>query len=113
MWTYFININATNTLTSVLTQGLYSAIMTLCMVCIIDYFYNLLPKKKIYFILPSVFTVFITSGIIIVLHYFIHTYDIFNTVFPTVIVAFLFSLYTTKKIKEGRAKCLMKNQEDL
>jgi hypothetical protein len=57
-----------------------------------------LPKKKIYFTVPSIITVAIATLLIVAIHITIHTYNITATVVPTIMVAFLFSLYTTKKL---------------
>ena len=99
IWTYFINIESDNNLTSAIAQGLFSAVITLLMVYLVEFFYNLFPSKQIYFVLPAIFTVSITASIVVAMHVYINTYDIFNTVFPTVIVSFLFALYTTHAVK--------------
>ncbi|MGB5918716.1 hypothetical protein [Arcobacter sp.] len=112
-WAYFINMDSDNALISALIQGLYSALMSLSIICFVDYFYTLLPKKSIYFILPSILTIMITTILIIIIHFVINTYDILNTITPPIIIAFLFSLYTTLKIKKGTTQCLITNQEDL
>jgi len=112
-WTYLVNISGDNVHLSALVQGSYSAVMTLAIVCIVHYFYQLLPKGRLFFLLPSVISVTLTTILIVVIHLSIDTYDIFYTVLPTVVVAFVFSLYTTHNIKQGRAQCLlMKPVED-
>lgn len=98
IWTYFVNLQSDHVLISSLTQGVYSAVVTLFMISLIQYFYNLLPKNGIYFILPSIFTVTITTILIVCIHLLINTYDVFYTVLPTIFVAFLFSLYTTRQL---------------
>lgn len=98
IWTYFVNLQSDHVLISSMTQGVYSAVVTLFMISLIQYFYNLLPKNGIYFILPSIFTVTIATILIVFIHLLINTYDVFYTVLPTIFVAFLFSLYTTKQL---------------
>lgn len=98
IWAYFVNLQSDHVLISSMTQGVYSAVVTLFMISLIQYFYNLLPKNRIYFILPSIFTVTITTILIVCIHLLINTYDVFYTVLPTIFVAFLFSLYTTKQL---------------
>ena len=100
IWTYIINIEGDNTFLSSIVQGIYSAIITLFMVYLIKFFYNILPKKKRYFVLPSVFTVIITTSFITLIHIFINTHNIIYTILPTIFVAFIFSLYTTQKLKK-------------
>lgn len=99
-WAYFMNIESSNNLLSATTQGISSFVITLIMIKIIKYFYNLFPKNKFYFIFPSLITVFITSSFVVGIHVFINTQNILITVLPTVIVAFLFALFTTKKISK-------------
>lgn len=99
LWAYFVNIDSSNRLLSAFGQGIASFIITLIMIRIIEYFYNLLPKNGLYFFLPSLITVFITSSFVVFMHIIIKTSNIFITVLPTVIVALAFSIYTTYKIK--------------
>ncbi len=103
-WAYFMNINSSNSFISAFAQGIASFIITLVMIKIIEYFYDLFPENKFYFILPSVITVFITSSFVIGIHLFINTENIFITVLPTVIVAFIFTLFTTRKISNYTKK---------
>lgn len=103
-WAYFMNIDSSNNFISAFAQGIASFIITLIMIKIIEYFYYLLPKNKFSFILPSIITVFITSSFVVSIHIYINTQNILITVFPTVIVAFLFALFTTKKISDNTIK---------
>lgn len=97
-WAYLMNIDSDNNLISTFSQGAASFIITLIMIKIIKYFYNLFPERKLFFLLPSIITVSITSSFLVGIHVIVHTENIFFTVLPTVIVAFLFALYTTRKI---------------
>jgi hypothetical protein len=97
-WAYIMNIDSNNNLISAFSQGIVSFIITLIIIKIIEYFYNLFPKNKLFFILPSIITISITSSFVVGIHVIVNTQNILFTVFPTVIVAFLFALYTTKKI---------------
>jgi hypothetical protein len=103
-WAYFINIDSSNSIISAIAQGIASFIITLVMIKIIEYFYNLFPKNKFYFVLPSIITVLITSSFVIGIHIFIDTQNILFTVLPTVIIAFLFALFTTRKISNYTKK---------
>jgi hypothetical protein len=100
-WTYYINYNTPNDLISALVQGIYSAIMTLLIIHLVTYFYNLLPKSNLYFLLPALFTLVITSAIIVSIHLLIKTSNIFYTIAPALTISFLFSLFTTKKISNN------------
>jgi ABC-type antimicrobial peptide transport system permease subunit len=97
-WAYFMNINSSNTFISAIAQGLASFIITLIMIKMIEFFYDLFPKNKLYFFVPSFITVFITSSFVVIIHILVQTENIVYTVLPTVIVALLFALFTTKKI---------------
>jgi len=97
-WAYLVNIDSHNVIVSALSQGIASAIITLIIIKLLVYFYRLFPKNGWFFILPSFVTVGITSSFVVLIHFVVDTENIFYTVLPTVIVAFLFALYTTKKI---------------
>lgn len=103
-WAYYINIQSDNNIISALSQGMASFVVTLIMIKIIKYFYRLLPEGKLFFILPSVITVSITSSVIVGVHLIVNTENIFYTVLPTVIVAFLFALFTTQRISMNTTK---------
>ena len=99
-WAFFINIDSKNVIISALSQGVASFIITFIMIKLLVYFYKMFPKGGWYFILPSLVTVGVTSSFVVLIHFMIHTKNIFYTVLPTVIIALLFALYTTKKIIE-------------
>ncbi len=99
VWAYFINIESDNNIISALTQGVSSFLITLIMIKLIEFFYDLFPKNRWFFILPSIVTVGLTSSFVVFIHVLIDTKNIFFTVLPTVIISFLFALYTTKKLK--------------
>ncbi len=99
-WAFFINIDSENVIISALSQGVASFIITLIMIKLLVYFYKMFPKGDWYFILPSLVTVGVTSSFVVFIHFMVHTKNIFYTVLPTVIIALLFALYTTKKIIE-------------
>ena len=103
-WAFFMNMDSTNRWESALSQGIASFIITLIMIKIIAYFYELFPKTKLFFILPAVITVSITSSFVVGIHLWVKTENILSTVLPTVIVAFLFALFTTKKISNQTTK---------
>jgi ABC-type antimicrobial peptide transport system permease subunit len=100
LWAYFINVKSSNVMVSALAQGVASFVITLIMIKLLVYFYRLFPKGGWYFIVPSLATVGMTSSFVLFIHFMVHTKNILYTVLPTVIVAFLFALYTTKKIIE-------------
>lgn len=103
-WTYYINYNNPNDIISALVQGIYSAIMTLLIIHLVTFFYNLLPKSNLYFLLPALFTLIITSVIIICLHLLINTSNILYTITPALIVSFIFSVFTTNSLKKNPTK---------
>lgn len=97
-WAYYVNIESPNNLISAVAQGTASSIITLIMIKLIKFFYNVFPKSRLYFVLPSIITVGITSSFVVYMHILVNTKNIFYTVFPTIVIAFLFALYTTVKI---------------
>lgn len=99
-WAYYINYNTPNDLVSAFVQGIYSAVMTLLIIHLVAYFYNLLPKSNFYFLFPAFCTLIITS-----IHLLIKTSNILYTIAPALIISFLFSLFTTKKISNKGSKC--------
>ena len=101
-WTYYININSDNNLVSAAAQGIFSATTTLLIVYLVEFFYKILPQSNIYFVLPAVLTVILASTLLIFMHIYINTYDILNTVLPSITISFFFSLYTTYIIKKAQ-----------
>ncbi len=99
VWAYFINIESDNNMVSAFAQGASSFFITLMMIKLIEFFYNFFPKNRWFFILPSIVTVGLTSSFVVFIHMWIDTANIFFTVLPTVMVSFLFALYTTRKFK--------------
>ncbi|NOR56032.1 MAG: hypothetical protein GQ531_07465 [Sulfurovum sp.] len=102
VWTYYINIESSNNLNSAMAQGIFSATATLLMVYLVEYFYSVFPHDKIFFLFPAILSVIIASTLLISMHVYIHTYDVLNTVLPSIIISFFFSVYTTHIIIKDR-----------
>ncbi|BAK69891.1 hypothetical protein ACOL29_01895 [Aliarcobacter butzleri] len=101
-WSYFVNIEDENRFISSFFQGIASFIITLFMVKLIIVFSNLFTNSSIYII--SILTVLATSSIVFIGHLIINTQNIFYTIAPTVIVAFMFSLFISKKYQKSITK---------
>lgn len=101
-WSYFVNIEDENRFISSFFQGIASFMITLFMVKLIIVFSNLFTNSSIYII--SILTVLATSSIVFIGHLIINTQNIFYTIAPTVIVAFMFSLFISKKYQKSITK---------
>ncbi|MDN5111573.1 hypothetical protein PJV97_04325 [Aliarcobacter butzleri] len=101
-WSYFVNIEDENRFISSFFQGMASFIITLFMVRLIIVFSNMFTNSSIYII--SILTILATSSIVFIGHLIINTQNIFYTIAPTVIVAFMFSLFIAKKYQKSITK---------
>lgn len=101
-WTYFVNYEDNNRYISSSFQGIASFVITIFMVQLIIIFNKIFENSSIYTI--ATLTVMVTSSIVFIGHLIINTQNIFYTIFPTIIVAFVFSLFIAKRYKESQIK---------
>lgn len=100
-WSGYINTvqhNLTSGIISGLAQGICSFTITLLITFLIEklYFYFKVPFLKC--VLPPILTILLTTSVLVVVHWSIHTPAILKTILPATIVAFLFACFTTYKI---------------
>ena len=102
-WTFFINSDASLGIRIVasLAQGIASFTITLLMVRAITWLYNRLPDNPVRLFLPAIITVSIAGICLTILHVAIGTPRIASTIAPTLTVAFLFCVYTARKLQVG------------
>ncbi|WP_419678103.1 hypothetical protein ACN2EN_01710 [Aliarcobacter lanthieri] len=101
-WTYFVNYEDDNRYISSFFQGLASFLITIFMVQLIIVFNKIFENSSIYTI--ATLTVMVTSSIVYIGHLIINTQNIFYTISPTIIVAFIFSIFIAKRYKESQIK---------
>lgn len=98
-WAYFVNIDDENRFVSSFFQGIISFILTLFMIRFIIIFSKIFINSSIYTI--ATLTVMVTSSIVFIGHLLINTQNIFYTICPTIIVAFVFSIFIVKKYQQS------------
>jgi hypothetical protein len=110
-WAYHVNSQTTGDgaampLTSALTQGTGSFIITLILVRAVTWLYHLLPAQRLRLVLPGLITVTITGSCLATAHALVGTPDIMRTIAPALSVAFGFCVYTAYTLRraEGRKK---------
>ncbi|WP_228131095.1 hypothetical protein ACNSOO_01075 [Aliarcobacter lanthieri] len=101
-WTYFVNYEDDNRYISSFFQGVASFLITIFMVQLIIVFNKIFENSSIYTI--ATLTVMVTSSIVYIGHLIINTQNIFYTISPTIIVAFIFSIFIAKRYKESQIK---------
>lgn len=96
-WAFYVNLQVSlqDGIISGLAQGVLSFVFTWGLIHVITFFFNLFYDPLSRILLPVIFTICLSCSSLILVHYLIGTPNIFKTIFPTTIVAFLFSLYTT------------------
>lgn len=105
-WAYFVNAPETSLtaaatrLTSALTQGTASFLITLFMVRAVSALFNRLPANAFRLLLPAVITVSLTGSGLAIIHALIGTAKILYTIAPALSVAFLFCLLTAYKLSK-------------
>ena len=100
-WAYYINTdNSHQGFISALVQGCASFLITLFMIGSVNWFFKRLSGGFKQMLLPPLFTVAITSCFLIVSHWIAQTPHILETISPALVVAFLFGLYTTYKLRK-------------
>jgi hypothetical protein len=88
-------------LSSGLTQGVGSFLITLIMVRSVAWLYHHLPAHSSRLVLPALITVAVTGSCLATAHALVGTSNIVQTISPALSVAFLFNIYTTVKLRRG------------
>jgi hypothetical protein len=96
-WAYFVN----HDVISAFSQGTASFIITLILIYIVTFIFNLLPENKlIKIIFPAIIAVSITGTFLVIVHLVVDTKEIFYTIFPPISVAFIFCIITALKLSK-------------
>ena len=108
-WAYTVNSDATgeagraSPLSSGLTQGAGSFVITLIMVRAVTWLYHHLPVGSTRLVLPALITVAVTGSCLATAHALVGTPHIVTTITPAITVAFLFNVYTAVKLQRAEA----------
>jgi len=106
-WAYFVNHRAadetgrSSPVTSGLTQGIGSFVITLLMVRSVTWLYHRLPAKPARIVLPATATVAVTGSCLATAHALVGTPNIAQTIAPALSVAFAFNIYTAAKLRNA------------
>ncbi len=111
-WAYYVNAEAVaeggraSPLSSGLTQGTGSFLITLIMVHAVAWLCHHLPDCSMRLVLPALITVAVTGSCLAAAHALVGTRNIIQTIAPALTVAFVFNVYTAVKLRrqEGRRK---------
>jgi hypothetical protein len=110
-WAYCINhreadeTGPSSPVTSGLTQGIGSFVITLLMVRAVTWIYHRLPANPARIVLPAIATVAVTGSCLATAHALIRTSNIAQTIAPALSVAFAFNVYTAAKLRrEGERR---------
>ncbi len=104
-WAYYVNTETAgegdraSPLSSGLTQGTGSFIITLIMIRAVAWLYHHLPAHPIRLVLPALITVAVTGSGLASAHALVGTPGIVQTIAPALSVAFAFNIYTTVKLR--------------
>jgi hypothetical protein len=105
-WAYYVNTEAAgkggraSPLSSGLTQGGGSFIITLIMVRAVAWLYHHLPAHPTRLVLPALITVAVTGSCLATAHGLVGTPNIVQTIAPALSVAFAFNIYTAVKLRK-------------
>lgn len=97
-WAYWVNTETAlegeraSPLSSGLTQGVGSFIITLIMVRAVAWLYNHVPAHLTRMVLPALITVAVTGSCLATAHALVGTADIVQTIAPALTVAFAFNI---------------------
>ena len=109
-WAYYVNSQtagegmAASPLTSGLTQGTGSFIITLILVRAVAWLYHRLPANPARLVLPGLITVAVTGSCLATAHALVGTSDIVQTIAPPLSVAFAFCVYTAFKLQRVESR---------
>lgn len=100
-WSFYINTqhgSLKNGLISGLGQGVFSFVMTLFIVYLIEKQFHYFNHDYAKMLLPLILTVCISASLLVLMHFILGTPSILYTLFPVIIIAFLFALITNTKL---------------
>ena len=110
-WACCVNHQMTNEtgraspVTSGLTQGICSFVITLLMVRAVTWLYHRLPVNQARTVLPALVMVTVTGSCLATVHALVGTPHIAQTIAPALSVAFAFNVYTAAKLRrEGERR---------
>ena len=103
-WAFIVNqAAADNPWVSGLTQGIGSFVITLIMVCAVAWLYHQMSSWPTVWplVLPALIVVAVTGSCLATAHALVGTPNIVRTIAPALSVAFVFNLYTARKLHRG------------
>lgn len=109
-WAYYVNARGAvegagaSPLTSGLTQGTGSFVITLILVHAVAWLYHRLPAHPGRLVLPGLITVAVTGSCLTAAHALVGTPDILQTIAPALSVAFAFCVYTAFKLRRAERR---------
>jgi hypothetical protein len=108
-WAYYVNALTTgegtaSPLTSGLTQGTGSFLITLVLVRAVAWLYHRLPPRPLRLVLPGLITVTVTGTCLATAHALVGTPDIVQTVAPPLSVALAFCIYTAFMLRRAELR---------
>ncbi len=108
-WGYYVNSNHSNFtgLTSGLTQGIISFVLTLSVVYLVTYFYNRIPQKVLRISFPPIAAIMCFSGVSASVHYFADTPHILISMSPSLLMALIFAYLTIYQLEKRQGNKLL------
>ena len=103
-WAFHINYLSGDLLVGLrsgITQGLYSAAMTIYFSISVLYIYKRVMQNKLWFLFPAMGTVGHTGLILTAIHYFNGTPEILKTVSLPLTAAFLYCIFVTTQFRKS------------
>ena len=117
-WAYYVNIRTAgegagaSPLSSGLTQGTGSFMITLILVRAVAWLYHRLPDHPTRLVLPGLITVAATGSCLATAHALVGTPDIVQTIAPALSVAFAFCIYTAFKLRRAEVRVVENEGEE-
>jgi hypothetical protein len=104
LWAYFVNVGkgASSPYLYAIVQGVFSFVMTLVIVRVLQYFWVRMQGQPFADLAPVIFTVFLTGLVLVLIHVLIATPNLIGTVIAPLTVSFAFCLFTVKKLKKSK-----------
>ncbi len=102
-WAWYVNgaDSEWSTLVTALAQGTSSLLITLVLVAMVTRLYHLFEHPLARWWLPTLITITLSVTMLLLVHLWVGTRQIFYTILPPSTVAFLFCLFTTFKIQKA------------
>jgi hypothetical protein len=103
-WATYVNAHqsARAGVTSGLAQGLGSFLITLVLVSAVTWLDGHFNNRLARLLMPALIAVGTTTSLLALLHWAVGTPRILNTVAPASSVAFVFCLYTSRRLQQGK-----------